>query len=74
MYRSLLATALLSLFIVLLGVLTPAGSQERARGEKPVELDTEYVPPPGKTIDHHASGFAKIHTAHRKGHAVFRAD
>jgi CubicO group peptidase (beta-lactamase class C family) len=25
-----------------------------------LELDTEYVPPPGDPIDHHTSGFAKI--------------
>ena len=25
-----------------------------------LELDTEYVPPPGNALDHHTSGFAKI--------------
>lgn len=25
-----------------------------------LELETEYVPPPGKALDHHTSGFAKI--------------
>jgi CubicO group peptidase (beta-lactamase class C family) len=27
---------------------------------KSLELDTPYVPPPGKALEHHASGFAKI--------------
>ena len=25
-----------------------------------LELETEYVPPPGEALDHHTSGFAKI--------------
>ncbi len=30
-----------------------------ARGDS-LELDTEYVPPPGDALDHHTAGFAKI--------------
>ena len=30
-----------------------------ARAES-LELDTDYVPPPGDALDHHTSGFAKI--------------
>ncbi|MEM1249797.1 MAG: serine hydrolase [Acidobacteriota bacterium] len=37
------------------------GSREQviARGES-LELDTEYVPPPGEPLHHHTAGFAKI--------------
>jgi CubicO group peptidase (beta-lactamase class C family) len=62
MCRSFLTTPLFGLFILLLGVFTPVVGQEPVRDASatPAELDTQYVPPPGKTIDHHASGLAKI--------------
>lgn len=56
------STGSLAALILLLSVLTPVVGQERNRdtSAKPVELESKYVPPPGKTIDHHASGFAKV--------------
>src|SRR5262245_58644319 len=35
---------------------------------KSLELDTPYVPPPGDALEHHASGFAKIHMLGRVCH------
>ena len=38
---------------------TPANDLLVARAAS-LELDTEYIPPPGEALEHHTSGFAKI--------------
>jgi CubicO group peptidase (beta-lactamase class C family) len=48
-------------------VIAPAQDQDRDRSReamlaraRALELDTEYFPPPGDPLEHHASGFAKV--------------
>ena len=39
---------------------SPDSTERILARAKALELDTEYVPPPGDTLEHHTSGFAKI--------------
>ena len=39
---------------------TPSPSQALLARAAALELDTEYVPPPGQALDHHTAGFAKV--------------
>jgi CubicO group peptidase (beta-lactamase class C family) len=48
-------------------VIAPVQDQDRERSReamlaraRALELDTEYFPPPGNPLEHHASGFAKV--------------
>jgi CubicO group peptidase (beta-lactamase class C family) len=48
-------------------VIAPVQDQDRERSReamlaraRALELDTEYFPPPGDPLEHHASGFAKV--------------
>lgn len=48
-------------------VIAPVQDQDRDRSReamlaraRALELDTEYFPPPGDPLEHHASGFAKV--------------
>jgi len=64
----------LNLLAVVILLTVPLACQEGAPGEETtpsareallaraesLELDTEYVPPPGDALEHHTSGFAKI--------------
>lgn len=56
----------LALLLSLL-VIAPVQDQDRDRSReamlaraRALELDTEYFPPPGDPLEHHASGFAKV--------------
>jgi CubicO group peptidase (beta-lactamase class C family) len=39
---------------------TPSAREALLARAESLELDTEYVPPPGDALEHHTSGFAKI--------------